>query len=837
VRGAVWKLRERLDELADDLPVLVVWFADAPPHPANHGQEQRLLGMQKFDWIACCNTLSSYCVCPIITSCENDEIFFGTLAKRTGGLCLISQVFQSAPMQIASATLGVLAFFVGLEPPTLSTKIGQVVVEGAREWHTEAEMARARFSVSSTLHWPLRWLGLGDRDALEAFGTDAAYTEVVYAQFEALVRDQLGVLSLAQLPMLGKLWRLIQRRRLDERRLPLVAEMQRTIPLLVDADAKAAVSAWIQDSYNYADEILAAVEAAVEPVPALACDEPGDCTRAELLEVGRSTAPEVLEKVGALLSHLQLVTVVPKAAPYLPLSLTDEQLFEYLPHVLFPGTLFSRRLAVLLALLAIKTHNALLAERAVRFIESVKGTWLIREEIEDNTGSFLEFTLRAPIDLYTAEERTFVERQFRTFALSLAQNRRVAVRVYEAPRLRELTPCETLACVRCGQQRSVTTMTVDGVCGVCVAPIRLKPLTAEEPGKCHLVSCSQCHGIYEVVNVAALRCKPKCHYCRGRLPIRKAECDVCHLAFNDPTSKYPEGHFVCHRCREPARVGSEETVTLATLMEDTLLRQGLVSRLGLPNTDYSRVLGRVSNKLFYLPVAQAPASLGAARVNGKVVSDPSELLERASALVLEGKRETAECLLCFRDVDAEQVVSACGHADCPGVGCRSCLSKWYGAARPGNIVCLSTLRCPFCRRLPVIKTLSSFNRRALALAAQAEQFDPAFHYAWCSGLCYKVVPAAERQCQAEQPDYRGTFVCEACRSSKLQGATQAHTKVTPCCHVPVEKVCGCDHMVCRCGKHFCWRCLTVLEESQIYEHIASHTGVYEDAGGAFEDEG
>jgi hypothetical protein len=664
-------------------------------------------------------------------------------------------------------------------------------------------------------------------EVLGAFSEEEVYRELVYSQFEALVSDPLGVLSLAQLPMLGKLWRLIQRRRLDERRLQLVAGLQKTISSrLQDAESKALVSAWVAESYNYAEEVLAAIEGAPLRVPALASDEPGETTRAELLEIGRSTAPEVLEKVGTLLSHLQVVYTVPKSQPYLPLSLPDEQLFEYLPHVLFPGTLFSRRLAVLLAELALKTHNALLSERAARFIESVRGTWLIRAEIEDNTGSFLEFTLGSPVELYTGEERAFVERQYRTYALSLGQNRRLWVNLLEPPRLQSLTACDTQECVRCGQQRSMTTMTVDGVCGVCVSPVRLKPLRAEEPGKCHLVSCSACGGIYEVVNVDKLRCRPKCHYCRQRERVVKAECERCHLQFNDPTRKYPSGRFTCWRCREAAPESSGTEVTIGGLLGDEAFRLCLLAELGVPEVDYSRVFGRVPNKLFYQAVPVAPSS-SLIRVNGLQPLDGCELVRRAAALVCEGKRETAECLLCFRDVVREEVVSACGRVDCSGVGCRGCLRKWYGSARPGEVVCLSTLQCPFCRRVPALKTMDSFNRRALAIAGQVEQFDPAYHYAWCSGHCYKIVPAVEKECQSEPPNYRGAFQCEACRRSKLRTAADAVTKVTPCCQVRCEKVGGCDHITCRCGAHFCWRCLKVLDPEEIYSHIAGHTGMFE----------
>jgi hypothetical protein len=123
--------------------------------------------------------------------------------------------------------------------------------------------------------------------------------------------------------------------------------------------------------------------------------------------------------------------------------------------------------------------------------------------------------------------------------------------------------------------------------------------------------------------------------------------------------------------------------------------------------------------------------------------------------------------------------------------------------------------------------MDTFNRRALAIAGQVEQFDPAYHYAWCSGQCYKIVPAVEKECQSEMPNYHGSFQCESCRKSKLSQAAEAVTKISPCCQVRVEKAGGCDHIACRCGAHFCWRCLKVFELEGIYAHLAEHTGMYE----------
>ncbi|KAI0757225.1 RWD-domain-containing protein [Daedaleopsis nitida] len=46
---------------------------------------------------------------------------------------------------------------------------------------------------------------------------------------------------------------------------------------------------------------------------------------------------------------------------------------------------------------------------------------------------------------------------------------------------------------------------------------------------------------------------------------------------------------------------------------------------------------------------------------------------------------------------------------------------------------------------------------------------------------------------------------------------------TPCpgCDLRVEKHSGCNHMTCRCGQHYCYRCGARLEPSQPYKHFST----------------
>ncbi|CAK7328502.1 unnamed protein product [Dovyalis caffra] len=51
---------------------------------------------------------------------------------------------------------------------------------------------------------------------------------------------------------------------------------------------------------------------------------------------------------------------------------------------------------------------------------------------------------------------------------------------------------------------------------------------------------------------------------------------------------------------------------------------------------------------------------------------------------------------------------------------------------------------------------------------------------------------------------------------------KAHVKNCPVCRYTIEKVDGCDHVECRCGKHICWVCLEFFMSSKdCYAHLRS----------------
>ncbi len=65
---------------------------------------------------------------------------------------------------------------------------------------------------------------------------------------------------------------------------------------------------------------------------------------------------------------------------------------------------------------------------------------------------------------------------------------------------------------------------------------------------------------------------------------------------------------------------------------------------------------------------------------------------------------------------------------------QTCLSTWYGASKPGEIVLPPRLACPFCKRAPTAKLLGAYNRQACALRTKGDAMDPS----WYVHVCLRV---------------------------------------------------------------------------------------------------
>jgi hypothetical protein len=52
---------------------------------------------------------------------------------------------------------------------------------------------------------------------------------------------------------------------------------------------------------------------------------------------------------------------------------------------------------------------------------------------------------------------------------------------------------------------------------------------------------------------------------------------------------------------------------------------------------------------------------------------------------------------------------------------------------------------------------------------------------------------------------------------------KSDVRTCPNCKASVQKVDGCDHMTCRCGTHWCWKCERSFPHDTIYTHMATCT--------------
>jgi len=89
---------------------------------------------------------------------------------------------------------------------------------------------------------------------------------------------------------------------------------------------------------------------------------------------------------------------------YLPLALSDYDLFALLPHLMCPGVMVTLRPAVIFACVAIVTHSEPLADRARAFLKQVRGKWLDMTMNENCAFGFVKLVLRVP-EALTDEER------------------------------------------------------------------------------------------------------------------------------------------------------------------------------------------------------------------------------------------------------------------------------------------------------------------------------------------------------------------------------------------------------------------------------------------------
>ncbi|KAM7200012.1 hypothetical protein V8F33_004186 [Rhypophila sp. PSN 637] len=169
---------------------------------------------------------------------------------------------------------------------------------------------------------------------------------------------------------------------------------------------------------------------------------------------------------------------------------------------------------------------------------------------------------------------------------------------------------------------------------------------------------------------------------------------------------------------------------------------------------------------------------------------------------LRGWFDAKPCSLRFNDVPIRKLVLACGgQTGCDHLVCKKCIQNWYGLNRPGKVINVGALTCPFCRRRPAPGTRGC--RKMLGLhgwGAAVEEADEWVH-AWCKH-CGAAKRHTKRSCAEERRDglrvisVQTGWYCRDCRLGRVKNC--------PGCGIATEKTYGCNSMKCAyCKTKWC----------------------------------
>ncbi|KDO31876.1 hypothetical protein SPRG_03092 [Saprolegnia parasitica CBS 223.65] len=703
-----------------------------------------------------------------------------------------------------------------------------------------------------------------DLDALpDRFRRDETYQGTVYNVLKVLFTPSL-VLAVTYNPIVGKLWSLVCSRRLDPRLKALTTRLSQCVPGL-DGDSRRQLQAWIADARDATERIRDVVASASATGGYYILDAGVDLANVDteaLRSLARAPRRGALQQVQTLLTQLQWFATVPAEATvlddgapmYLPVDVSDADLFACLPHLLSPGLAFSSTGAMVLALLCALSDHHLLAHRARAHLDARRGHWLHLDRIdmypELVSLDYIKLLHRGRAFLNSDEAHVYgvLHTMYR---LRLAATKLVDVSVGFVPAKMTWHPDETAPCHSCGAFVSFSLMVSRTKCALCVTDgvagaIARHRAAAAPAGHSRRVQCSRCLALYAVVCVDDLTIAPKCHYCRqhtkhDKIPV--TECTGCHNRLLDPAGLYAarqtsNATWRCAVCTTtPAAATSVVPSTIECLFKANPSLASLVqwSKPKKASTFVDLVFDRTCN-YFALATQHAKLLFGARRhsiesdgdttttstlwSHGKVILQASALCTELAEFLTHGDL-TEPCSLCYNDVPLPGLQSACGR--CATRVCTPCLQTWYGATQPGHLLSPPHLTCPFCRRDPTLDVLLRFNRQACAVTTghRRPQWRHDVYYGWCLA-CYGVKIMANRACVEAPPTEISDFSCTDCIAAHVR----SRFKRCPRCTVRIEKDGGCNHMTCDCGQHFCWLCLQACESgTATYAHLyAAHRG-------------
>ena len=214
------------------------------------------------------------------------------------------------------------------------------------------------------------------------------------------------------------------------------------------------------------------------------------------------------------------------------------------------------------------------------------------------------------------------------------------------------------------------------------------------------------------------------------------------------------------------------------------------------------------------------------------------------------KDEKVTCPICYDEVSHPEQLG-CGHIYCSG-----CLRHYLASAPETKTFPLVCLGDESACKIPISLPLTRRFMTPQAFQALVEAAFRSYLDEHSQELKYCTTPDCQ-QIYRHSPETRilqcpscFSSICSACDDDAHEGMTckerrdqknpsvqdrlfnkwaDEHCKRCPECRSVIEKIDGCNHITCRCGAHFCWKCGKTFKSSEIYQHMnTEHGGIYDE---------
>jgi hypothetical protein len=507
----------------------------------------------------------------------------------------------------------------------------------------------------------------------------------------------------------------------------------------------------------------------------------------------------------------------------------------------------------ILAILAYQSENPVFQFRSKRFLQGMIGRWLAIDKIADFpellSVSFIKLLEKVPWALTDAEQKYFKKYQDFT-RLRSVQNLDVDTQISWVPTQGSTYSDDKWLCNDCHNMRPLSLMARIGICVFCNdSDMEQNSKDGTYNNECsdeksYLVMCRNdyCRGIYAVQQIKALRCEPKCHYCRNQLPISNVECQTCHNQFVVPDQIMISdqiANYKCSMCSKcPEQTIIDKTITLGALISENLTMKPLfgvatdvdINMQGslFKNRDAIHDCHLPSHVLAPEPLTHPPTHPPTQMtVNHRYVHNADAICTLLPTQVINGEHTNATCAICYGDFHISKLSQLCGN--CNNKVCHDCGLHWYSSITIGNIVQPAHLCCAFCKKRPQYNIIRAFNPNISNLMGTRQTiFDIHYHYGWCR-ICNQIKIAGDVACDAAQaePNFAGRFECDDCRIAITNAQPNIDVKMcpNPDCGIATEKTSGCNHITCgNCRTHWCYVCQGIFPYNQI--HTGSPTDIY-----------